>query len=255
MIHALRLIPTTRCSWTVIKLKEKLARTCTYAALVLVLTVGVVAVGTNPNLVLAQPCQAQLGSPNVSSQPYYYGLNFQVSVSVSASCSFYAGQLYASGTAYDTTYNANIGTANTVLTSTYAGYGYTGQLTFTLPISEQSRLVQFSVSVYGTQSGYYGGPYGGLLAQTSATFVVGPSYYQGYPLYPTYTPSYTAPSYPAYPSYPTYPAYAVNPYNSGPHYYQNQGGYYFMRGYYNYYHNGAPRSSNYCRPTSPCYLR
>jgi len=233
-------------------LKEKLARTCTYAALVLMLTVGVVAVGTNPNLVLAQPCQAQLGSPNVSSQSYYYGLNFQVTVPVSASCSFYAGQLYASGTAYDTSYNTNIGTANAVLTSTYAGYGYTGQVTFTLPTSEQSHAVQFSVSVYGTQNGYYGGPYGGLLAQASATFVVGPSYYQGYPLYPSYTP----PSSSSYPTYPAYPAYAVNPYYSGSRYYQNQGGYYYMRGYYNYYHyGGASHNGNYCRPTSPCYLR
>jgi hypothetical protein len=235
-------------------LKEKLARTSTYTALIFILAVGVLAVAANANFVLAQPCQAQLGSPSVSPQPYYYGPDFQVTVPVSASCSFYAGQLYASGTAYDTIYNTNIGTANTVLTSTYAGYGYTGQLTFTLPISEQSRPVQFLVSVYGTQNGYYGGPYGGLLAQTLATFVVGPSYYQGYPLYPSYTPS--TPSYPVYPTYPAYPAYAVNPYNSGSHYYQNQGGNYYMRGFYNYYYNGGIfRNSNYCRPTSPCYPR
>ena len=210
------------------------------------LAVGVVAV-TNADLVLAQPCQAQLGSPNVFSQAYYYGLNFQVTVPVSASCSFYAGQLYASGTAYDTIYNTNIGTANTVLASTYAGYGYTGQLTFTLPISEQSHPVQFSVSVYGTQNGYYGGPYGGLLAQTLATYVVGPSYYQGYPLYP----SYSTPSYPTYPAYRAYPTYPINPYYNGPRYYQSQSSYYYMRGYYNYYQNGGtPLSNNYCRITS-----
>lgn len=236
-------------------MKEKLPRTCTYAALLLMLAVGVVAAATNTNPVLAQPCQAQLGSPNVSTQPYYYGPYFQVTVPVSASCSFYAGQLYASGTAYDTTYNANIGTANTVLTSTYGGYGYTGQLTFSLPISEESRPVQFSVSVYGTQNGYYGGPYGGLLAQTLATFQVGPSYYQGYPLYPSYTtPSY--PTYPTYSTYPAYPAYTTNPYYTGPHYYRNQAGYYYMRGYYNYYHNGAISSnSNYCIPTNHCNPR
>ena len=214
------------------------------------LAVGVVAVATNGSLVLAQPCQAQLGSPNISRQPFYYGLNFEVTVPVSASCSFYAGQLYASGTAYDTTYNANIGTADTVLTSTYGGYGYTGQLTFTLPISEESHPVQFSVSVYGTQNGYYGGPYGGLLAQTLATYVVGPSYYQGYPLYPSYsTPNY--PTYPVYPVYPTYPSFFYN----GPRYYQNNGGHYYMGGYYTYYHDGTSYNSNYCRTTNHCNQR
>ena len=203
------------------------------------LAVGVAVLAVNASVVLAQPCQAQLGSPNLSQQ--YYGSTFQVTVPVSASCSSYEGQLYVAGTAYDTTYNTNIGTANTVLTSTYAGYGYTGQLTFTLPISEQSQPVQFSVSVYGTQNGYYGGPYGGLLAQTLATFTVGPSYYQGYPLYP----SYTTPSYPSYPTYPASSSYTINSYYSGPHYYQKQGGYYYMRGYYNYYHN-------YCRPNIHC---
>ena len=228
-------------------MSEKHTRTCTYAALVLTLAIGVIAVATNANIVLAQPCQAQLGAPNVS-QPYYYGPSFQVTVPVSTSCSYYAGQLYASGTAYDASYNTNVGTANTVLTSTYAGYGYTGQLTFSLPISEQSRSVQFSVSVYGTQNGYYAGPYGGLLAQTFATYLVGPSYYQGYPLYP----SYTTPSYPQYPTYPSYPA--INPYFSS-HYYQNPG-YYYMGGYYNYYHNGAiSGNSEYCRWTSPCNHR
>jgi len=204
-------------------MEGKFAKICSYTLLIAILTAGVVAMATNNTLVLAQPCQAQLGPPNVSTpQFYYYGDNFQVSVPVSASCSFYGGQMYATGTAYDTSYNANVGTANTALNPTYGGYGYTGELTFTLPTSSQSHSVLFSVSIYSTQYGYYAGYYGGsLLAQTSATFVVGPSYYQGYPTYPSY--SY----YPSYPSYPNYPwngnYYGSNYYN----YYPNVGYYYY----------------------------
>lgn len=199
-------------------MNEKFAKSCTYALLIAIVASSV-AIATGNTFVLAQPCQAVLGSPNFSTQPYYYyQSNFQVTVPVSASCSFFTGQLYATGTAYDTTYNSNIGTANTILTSTYGGYGYTGQLTFYLPASAQSHSVQFSVSVYGSLNGYYGGYYGApLLAQTTSTFVIGPSYYQGYPTYP----SYSTPSYPGYTptsSYPYYPYYG---------YYYSNGGYYY----------------------------
>ena len=221
---------------------QKLAKTCTYALLILALAIGVVAVATNNSFALAQPCEALLGSPNVYTQQYYYGGNFQVTVPVSATCSFYPGQLYATGTAYDTTYNANIGTANTVLGSVYSGYASTGQLTFTLPSSAQSHAVVFSVSIYGTTNGYYGGYYGtyfgnSLLAQTSSTFVVGPSYYQTYPSYPTY------PSYSIYPSYPSYPPYGQNH------------GYYYMGGYYNYYYNSGYNNYNYCSSSNRCTHR
>lgn len=233
---------------------EKIAKACAYALLVLLLAVGAVAIATNNSFALAQPCQAAVGSPNVSPQSYYYyGGNFQVTVPVSTSCSFYAGQLYAVGQAYDTTYNTYIGTANAVLSSTYGGYGYTGQLTFTLPISAQSHSVNFSVTIYGSQNGYYGGYYSGTpLAQTSSTFVIGPSYYQGYPTYP----SYSAPSYPTYPSYPSYPSYPGYPY-SNYYYYNNNGGYYYYYntngGYYHYYYYHGYHSScgswpNRCYP-------
>jgi hypothetical protein len=225
-------------------MEGKFAKTCTYALLIAILAAGVVAIATNNSFALAQPCQAQLASPNVSTQQYYYGANFQVTVPVSASCSFYQamGQLYATGTAYDTTYNTNIGTANTVLTSTYGGYGYTGQLTFTLPASAQSHSVQFQVSIYGPQNGYYNGYYGGaLLATASSTFVVGPSYYYpGYPTYPSY-PSYPTPSYPSYPSYPYYPSYPSYSYYPSYHYY-----YPGYSCYYNHSYNGG--YNNYCGP-------
>ena len=216
-------------------MKKKFAKTCTYALLV-ALVASSIAIAVNNSFVLAQPCQAVLGSPNYySTQPYYYyQSNFQVMLPVSASCSFFPGQLYATGTAYDTTYNSNIGTANTVLTSTSGGYGYTGQLTFSLPASAQSHSVQFSVSVYGSLNGYYGGYYGApLLAQTTSTFIISPSYYQGYPTYP----AYSTPSYPSYTSYPSYPY-------SG--YYYNYGGYY--RSYGGYYYRYYCRSSSSCKP-------
>jgi hypothetical protein len=210
-------------------MEEKFAKACTYGLLVALLATGVIAIASTNSFVLAQPCEAQLGSPSVATQQYYYyGGNFQVSVPVSATCSFYPGQLYATGTAYDTTYNTNIGSANTALSSTYGGYGFTGQLSFTLPSSAQYHSVQFTVSIYGTQNGYYGGYYNGyyggaLLAQTSSTFVVSPSYYnQGYPSYPYY------PAYPSYPNYPYYPSY---------HYYYPGSGYYYGY-YYHYYYGG-----------------
>ena len=230
-------------------MEQKPAKTFTYAVLVSVLALGVFAVAAGNSPALAQqPCQVQLGSPNVSNQYYYYGGNFQLTLPVSASCSFYAGQLYATGSAFDTNYGTNVGTTQTVLSSTYGGYGYTGQLSFTLPTSASGHSVQFSVSVYGSQSGYYGGYYGtSLLAQSISTFVVAPNYYQAYPSYPSYTtPSYpTYPTYPTYPSYTTYPSYQTytsyptypsNYYYSSPRYTGNQG-YYYMGGYYNYYHN------------------
>jgi len=245
-------------------LEQKLAKTFTYALLVSLLAIGVLAVATGNSFVVAQPCQVQLGSPNVSNQYYYYGGNFQLTLPVSASCSFYAGQLYATGSAFDTTYGTSVGNTQTVLSSTYGGYGYTGQLTFTLPTSASGHSIQFSVSVFGSQSGYYGGYYGtSLLAQTTSTFIVGPSYYQAYPSYPTYptypsypTPSYptypTSPAYPSYTTYPSYPTYPSNYYYGSPRY--GQGGYYYMGGYYNYYHNGGSYN-NYCTSGYYCINR
>ena len=209
---------------------------------------GVVAIATNNSVAVAQqPCQLQLGEANVSMQQYYYGGNLQLTLPVSASCSFYAGQLYATGSAYDTTYGTNLGTTQTVLGSTYGGYGYTGQLSFTVPPSAQGHSVQFWVSIYGGQNGYYGGYYGGsgsLLAQASSTFVVNPIYYQGYPAYPSY-PSYpnypTYPSYPSYPSFPQYPQYPQYPYYPG---------YYYGSPYYWFYYRGGYRYHYYCRSWS-----
>jgi len=212
-------------------LEQKIVKTCRYAALIFALIIGVFTLASSNSLVSAQPCTAQLGSPSMSVEAYYVS-NFEVTLPVSTACSFYTGPVYAAGTAYDTTYNSNVGTANAVLSANYGGYVFNGQLVFNLPASVQSHSVQFSVSIYSTQTayaqGYYGAPYygGTLLATASETFALEPSVYQnGYPYYPTY-PSY---SYPTYPSYSYY--YPGNYYYSTPYY---SGGYYYSNNYNNY---------------------
>jgi len=209
---------------------QTFARTRRCAILGVVLFVAILAVGLNSSQVSADPCAAQLGYPVMGQQFYgYYGSNVLVTVPVSATCSFAASQLYAVGTAYDTTYNANVGTSNAVLIGTYGGNSFTGQLQFSLPGSVQAHSVQFSVSIYNAQAGYYQSYYGGsLLTTTSATFVVTPSTYQSsYPYYPGYNYYYGS-----------YPYYNQNP---GNYYYSNNnGGYYYNNNNQNpgnYYHN------------------
>jgi hypothetical protein len=219
-------------------LVQTYTKTRNYAILGIVLIIAILAVGANSNPVLAQPCTAQLGYP-ITATPQYYGLNVQVTVPVSATCSIYTSQLYAVGTAY-TGYNSEVGTANTVLSAVY-GNSFSGQLQFSLPVSVQT--VQFSVSIYNAQNGYYQQYYGSQpVAVTSETYVVSPTY-QSYPTYPTY-PSY--PTYPTYSTYPTYPSYpAYRGYN---YYYRNAG-------YYNYYHNGGYYSNQHCNRWNSCNYR
>ena len=233
-------------------------KTRNYALVGIALIIAIILVGSNSNPVSAQPCTAQLGYP-VTAAPQYYGSSVQVTVPVSATCSIYANQLYAVGTAY-TGYNSNLGTANTVLSTTY-GNGFSGQLQFTLPTSTQT--VQFSVSIYNAQPGYYQQYYGGQpLAVASETYVVSPTY-QNYPTYPT-NPTYPSyPTYPTYPSYPSYPNYPTHPtYPSYPYYpgYPYQHGYYYHYyyngGYNNYYHNGGYNNNNgHCNNWNACTHR
>ena len=240
-----------------IHLEQKFARTCTYAALIVALAIGVVAATTNNNFVAADPCYAQIGSPTTTTQQYY-GSNFLLTVPVSATCSIYAGQLYATGTAYDTTFNSNVGTANTILSTTYGSNSFGGQLQFNLPASAASHSVQFFVSIYG-QTGYYQ-PYGyggSALTTTSATYVVNPPYQYGYQNYPYYSNYQNYPTYPTYPTYPNYQAPYQSPgypyYYPGNNYYYHPYPYYFPYGGYYYYRYGwgynnhyCPRSNNYC---------
>ena len=220
------------------------------------------AVASGNSLVSAQACTAQLGSPTISPQQYY-GSNLQVTVPVSTTCSIYTNQLFVTGTAYDTTYNSNIGTTNTVLSAPYGGYGASGQLQFNLPASVVSHSVEFSVSIYSSQSAYYQPYYGGsLLTTTSEAFLLGPSYpysptYPTYPYSPTYTvyPTYPSSNYPTYPTYTIYPTYLSRSYYPSNNYYygpysnfnQNPVGYYYRNGYY--YNNYA------CTPRNNCFHR
>ena len=202
---------------------------------------AIIAVNSNP--VLAQPCTAQLGYP-VTATPQYYGSNVQVTVPVSATCYIYTSQLYAVGTAY-TGYNSNLGTANTVLYSTY-GNSFGGQLQFSLPVSVQT--VQFSVAIYNAQSGYYQQYYGGQpLATASITYLVSPTYQTSptYPTYPTYPNTPTYPSYPTYPGYPTYPSY---PYYPGSNYYYRPYPYYnpYPGNYYHHHYYNGGYYNPYC---------
>ena len=151
-------------------MERKFARACAYLVLVAILATGVVVVATNGNVASAQTCLVQVGTPSVSSQPYYYfGGSFQVTVPVSTSCSSFVGPLYAIGTAY---YNgANVGTANTGLTP--SGNGFSGNLTFYIPTSPSYTSLQFSAGIYSN---------GSLLATGSTTYNLNYGYpYYGYP--------------------------------------------------------------------------
>jgi hypothetical protein len=236
-------------------MEQKFTKNCQYALIVIVLSVGVFAIATNNNLVAAQTCTAQLGSPTTSIQQYF-GANFQVTLPVTAYCPFYSNQLYAVGTAYDTAYNSNVATANTNLSPTYGGTSFSGQLQFNLPNSAEYHSVQFSVSIYNAQNGY-GYPYygGGLLTTTSATFVVGPNTYQNYPYYSTYPtyptyPSYPVITHPSFPNCPYYPSYSGYPHYPS-NYYHMYGYCYPNSGYYYYYRNPYYSNNNnyYCNPS------
>lgn len=216
------------------KLKLKFGNVTEYTVLV-VLTIAVIAAAANTSIVSAQVCNAQLDSP-IMSTAQYYNSNIGITVPVSTTCSFFGNSLYAVGTAYDETYNANVGTSNAVLSPANGGSVFNGQLQFNLPASVEGHTVQISATVYNGQYGYYSQPYSGQyynngspLATASESFQVNAGYYQTYP-YATY-PSYSNyPSYSSYPSYYRYPNYNTNsPYNN---YYQSRNYNYYGSSYY-----------------------
>lgn len=140
-----------------------------------------VAVGASTTLVSAQSCNASLGSSSLSSDQYYYNSYIGINTPVSVSCSYYSSQLYAVGDAFDTSANVDLGSVNTILTLSYGGNTYAGQLAFNLPPSVFGHQVRLSVSVYGGQNGYYGNGKGQLLAQAAQMVKVTTSYQNGYP--------------------------------------------------------------------------
>ena len=153
--------------------------------------------------VAAQSCGVQVGSATTTTQ----SPNIQLIVPVSMTCTNASNPLWAVGTAYDTSTNANLDT-NTVTMSSNNGY-YSGQLVFTVPSSVAGHQVQVQVQVYNS---YINGQYAGLVAATSPTLTVNASYPAAY----------------------TYGSYASSCYYG--YYYSNGIPYYGWYGYY--YSNG-----------------
>ena len=151
-----------------------------------------VMVGASSSLVAAQipgPCTATLSYPVTST--LYTNSNVQFVVPISASCTtLYGAQLYATGTAYDTTANVALGSASGVLTSANGGTIFNGQLGFNLPPTTQGDSVQISAAIYN-------GQYGSLITATSETVQLGTATQQ------TVTTTVTQAEYPYSDSYPT----------------------------------------------------
>ena len=134
-----------------IKLVHKISRKREYA-LLLALTIVVLAVAATNNLVSADPCSAYLSQPPpVSGTPY--NSSTSLIVPVSATCPSVSGPLYVVGDAYDTTTNTDLGSVNSALTPVNGPSMFNGQLAFTLPPVAQGDVVQITASIY---SGVYG---------------------------------------------------------------------------------------------------
>ena len=86
----------------------------TYVLILLAFTIVAIAVGMNGNLVAADPCVAQLTTPG---NLQFYGSNFQLLVSITATCGFSGGQLYVVGNALDTSMNRYVSSDYTFLSS------------------------------------------------------------------------------------------------------------------------------------------
>jgi hypothetical protein len=137
-------------------------RNCTILGIVLI--AAILAVGLSSSQVSADSCVVQLNYP-VMPAVYSYS-NVPIVVPVSATCTTYYGQLYATGNAYDSTSNVALGSVSTSLQSISGGTIFNGQLGFNLPPSTQGHAVQISVSIYN-------GQYGSLITSTSETIFVG----------------------------------------------------------------------------------
>ena len=133
-----------------IKLVNKLSRKRKYA-LLLALTIVVLAVAATNNLVSADPCSAYLSQPPPGSGTSYSS-SMSLIVPVSATCPSVSGPLYVVGDAYDTTTSTDLGSVNTPLTPVNGPSMFSGQLAFTLPPVAQGDVVQITASIY---SGVY----------------------------------------------------------------------------------------------------
>ncbi|HYW00960.1 MAG TPA: hypothetical protein VE862_05785 [Candidatus Acidoferrum sp.] len=193
-------------------------KTQNFALIVFAFFLVMATFATSNGQVFAQsPCVAQVSYPAISS---YYNPNIEMTVPVSATCS-YSGQLFAAGDAYDTTTNTDLGSINTGLSSTGSG-NFNGQLNFFLPTTIQGHTIQISVSIYNTAFGNNGSS---PLATTSQTVTIdGGGYNQNYQnSYSSCQPGY---------SYVGGNCYPPN-YNNG-----------------SYYNNGPNYNNGYCSPSS-----
>jgi len=123
-----------------------------YVIALLAISATMLILSGSGTFVSADPCTATLSYPVIPAQ--YGNPNTPFVVPVSASCTtYYGSQLYATGTAYDTTSNTGLGTASTVLSPVNGGPQFTGQLGFNTPPTSPGDSVQISVSVYDNQGG------------------------------------------------------------------------------------------------------
>jgi len=219
-----------------------------YYALLAFATLLPLAAAASAGIAYGQSCGLQVGSMVASTQnASYYGAynayNVQLTVPLSMSCQNVGPQVWATGTAYDTVTNTNLGTNNAVM-NWNNGY-YSGQLVFNLPSSIVQHQLQVQIQVYNN---YNNGQYSGLIASSSPTVTVQPSssspyttsYYNGYP-----TGCYNGYYYYSYGGYPYnygYPNYSScsSYYYSYPYYYYyySYPYYYYGYGYYGYgYHH------------------
>lgn len=192
----------------------------------------------------ADSCTASLSYPVIPEQ--YSNSNVPFVVPISASCTTYYGQLYATGNAYDATTNTALGSANTILSSANGGTQFNGQLGFSLLPASPSDSVQISVSIYGGQGGT-------LLTQTSETVQVGAGLQPvQQPIQQTTTTTVTVGQYPYANPLPTaYPSpYQLNQsqyYQSQPYPYPQQqlyGGQQYQSHRSHYFSQGFAHRSN-----------
>ena len=185
---------------------------------------------------------------------YYYGsssYNIQLTVPISMNCPSQAYQLWATGTAYDTVRNTNLG-SNSISMNSNNGY-YSGQLAFTVPSSVVEHQLQIQIQVYNS---YINGQYSGLVATSSPTVTIHSSTYS--PPTNSYPPSGSNSYYNGYPNgyyngyyyyygYPYSYCYGYSYFYPYSYYYYNGQYYYYYPGYYYYYYSYP------VYPVSSCY--
>jgi len=192
-------------------------KTRVHVIVLLAISATVLILAASNRLVYAQPCTVTLSQPVIPTQ--YSNSNVPFLIPVSASCTTYYSQLYATGNAFDATTNTGLSAANTILSPVNGGQQFNGQLGFSVLPTSPTDSVQVSVSLYDSQGG-------NLITQTSETVQVGTGAYQPIqpPIQQITTTTVTVGQYPAtYPSPTGYqPPYQSSYQPNQPQYYQNQ---------------------------------